>query len=158
MVIAALVRRPIRFVMDHKIFAMPIISFIFRTMRAIPIASGKDDAAMKERAFEECANAVKAGEILCIFPEGRITDTGELQRFRPGLQRILEQAPVPVIPMALQGLWGSFFSRFPDGKAMRTWPGIFSRIALVAGPAIAPERATPEYLQQTVLALRGDRR
>ena len=157
-VIAALVRRPIRFVMDYKIFATPIISFIFRTMRAIPIASGKDDAGMKERAFEESAKALKSGEILCIFPEGRITDTGELQRFRPGLQRILEQAPVPVIPMALRGLWGSFFSRFPGGKAMRTWPGIFSCIALVAGPAIAPERATPEYLQQSVLALRGNRR
>ncbi|MEO8738421.1 MAG: MFS transporter [Casimicrobiaceae bacterium] len=157
-VIAALVRRPIRFVMDHRIFATPVLSFIFRTMRAIPIASAKEDAGMKERAFEESAKALKSGEVLCIFPEGRITDTGELLRFRPGLQRILEQAPVPVIPMALRGLWGSFFSRIADGKAMRRLRGIFSRIALVAGPPIAPERATPEYLQQTVLALRGDRR
>jgi 1-acyl-sn-glycerol-3-phosphate acyltransferase len=157
-VIAALVRRPIRFVMDHRIFAIPVLSFIFRTMRAIPIASGKEDAGMKERAFEESAKALKSGEVLCIFPEGSITDTGELLRFRPGLQRILEQAPVPVIPMALRGLWGSFFSRSAGGKAMRRLRGIFSRIALVAGPAIAPERATPEYLQQTVLVLRGDRR
>ncbi len=157
-VIAALVRRPIRFVMDHRIFATPIISFIFRTMRAIPIASARDDAAMMERAFDESAKAVKSGEILCIFPEGKITDTGEINRFRPGLQRILAQAPVPVIPMALRGLWGSFFSRIAGGKAMRRMRGIFSRIALVAGPPIAPERATPEYLQQVVLALRGDRR
>ena len=157
-VIAALVRRPIRFVMDHRIFATPILSFIFRTMRAIPIASARDDAAMMERAFDESAKAVKSGEILCIFPEGSITSTGELQRFRPGLQRILAQAPAPVIPMALRGLWGSFFSRSANGKAMRRLRGIFSRIALVAGPPIAPERATPEYLQQTVLALRGDRR
>src|SRR5450631_1265674 len=157
-VIAASVRRPIRFVMDHRIFAVPLLNFIFRTMRAIPIAPAREDLAMMERAFEDAAKALKAGEIVCIFPEGRITDTGELNRFRPGLQRILEQAPVPVVPMALRGLWGSFFSRVSGGKAMRRLRGIFSRIALVAGTPVAPALATPEYLQATVLALRGDRR
>jgi 1-acyl-sn-glycerol-3-phosphate acyltransferase len=156
-VIAACVRRPVRFVMDHRIYATPGLNFIFRTMRAIPIAPAKEDAALKERAFEEAANALKAGEIVCIFPEGKITDTGELGPFRPGLQRILEQAPVPVVPMALSGLWGSFFSRSSRGKAMRRVRGLFSKIALIAGPPLPPERATPELLQQTVLALRGDR-
>ena len=155
-VIAACVRRPIRFVMDHRIYAVPLLHFIFRTMRAIPIAPAKEDAALKERAFTEAADALKAGEIVCIFPEGKITDTGELNRFRPGLQRILEQAPVPVVPMALRGLWGSFFSRSSGGKAMRRLRGLFSRITLVAGIPVAPARATPELLQETVLALRGD--
>jgi 1-acyl-sn-glycerol-3-phosphate acyltransferase len=154
-VIAACVRRPIRFVMDHRIYAVPLLHFIFRTMRAIPIASAKEDAALKERAFTEAADALKAGEIVCIFPEGKITDTGELNRFRPGLQRILEQRPAPVVPMALRGLWGSFFSR-SGGKLMRRLQGIFSRITLVAGPPVAPARATPELLQEMVLALRGD--
>src|SRR4029077_15700556 len=108
-VIAACVRRPVRFVMDHRIFAIPLLNFIFRTMRASPIAPAKEDPALKERAFVEAAEALKAGEIVCIFPEGKITDTGELSRFRPGLQRILEQAPAPVVPMALRRLWGSFF-------------------------------------------------
>jgi len=157
-VIAACVRRPVRFVMDHRIYAIPVLNFIFRTMRAIPIAPAKEDAALKERAFEDAANALRAGEIVCIFPEGRITDTGELNPFRPGLQRILEQAPVPVVPMALSGLWGSFFSRSAQGKAMRRVRGLFSRIALVAGPPFTPDGATPEALQQAVLALRGDRR
>jgi 1-acyl-sn-glycerol-3-phosphate acyltransferase len=157
-VIAACVPRPIRFVMDHRIFAIPVLNFIFRTMRAIPIASAKEDATMKQRAFDEAAQALRDGEILCIFPEGRITDNGELSRFRPGLQSILEQAPVPVIPMALRGLWGSFFSRASGGKAFGRLRGIFSRIALVAGPPVAPAIATPEFLQQQVLALRGDRR
>ncbi|HXX85342.1 MAG TPA: MFS transporter [Casimicrobiaceae bacterium] len=155
-VIAGCVRRPIRFVMDHRIYAIPLLNFIFRTMRAIPIAPAKEDAAMKERAFDEAARVLKEGEILCIFPEGRITDTGDLYPFRPGLQRILEKAPVPVIPMALRGLWGSFFSRAYGGKAMRRLRGIFFRIALVVGESVAPDRATPEYLQQQVLALRGD--
>ncbi len=155
-VIAACVRRPVRFVMDHRIFAIPLLNFIFRTMRAIPIAPAKEDPVLKDRAFEEAASALKAGEIVCIFPEGKITDTGELNPFRPGLQRILEQAPVPVVPMALRGLWGSFFSRSYQGKAMRRVRGLFSKIALVAGPALAPDRATPEALQAMVLALRGD--
>src|SRR5215471_11006335 len=132
-VIAACVRRHIRFVMDHRIFAVPLLNFIFRTMRAIPIAPAKEDAALKERAFTEAADALKAGEIVGIFPEGKITDTGELSRFRPGLQRILEQAPVPVVPMALRGLWGSFFSRSVGGKAMRRLRGMFSKIAIVVG-------------------------
>ena len=155
-VIAACVRRPIRFVMDHRIFRTPLLNFVFRTMRAIPIAPAKEDAAMKERAFAEAAAALRAGEVVGIFPEGKLTDTGELNPFRPGLQRILEQAPAPVVPMALRGLWGSFFSRSDRGHAMRKIRGLFSRIALVAGPPVPPERATPEYLQQNVLALRGD--
>ncbi|MEP6941330.1 MAG: MFS transporter [Betaproteobacteria bacterium] len=156
-VIAACVPRPIRFVMDHRIFAIPLMNFIFRTMRAIAIASEKEDPAMKARAFAEAAEALKAGEIVCIFPEGKITDDGELGRFRPGLQRILEDAPVTVVPMALRGLWGSFFSR-AGGKAMRRVRGIFSRIALVVGTPVAPQAATPELLQKEVLALRGERR
>ncbi len=155
-VIAACVRRPIRFVMDHRIFRIPLLNFIFRTMRTIPIAPAKEDAAMKERAFAEAAAALRAGEIVGIFPEGKLTETGDLNPFRPGLQRILEQAPAPVVPMALRGLWGSFFSRSDRGRAMRKIRGLFSRIALVAGPPVPPERATPEYLQQNVLALRGD--
>lgn len=157
-VIAACVRRPVRFVMDHRIFKVPLLSFIFRTMRAIPIAPGKEDATLKERAFAEAANALKAGEIVCIFPEGKITDTGEMNPFRPGLQRILEQAPAPVVPMALRGLWGSFFSRSYQGKATRKLRGLFSRVALVAGPPLAPDQVSLELLQQRVFALRGDSR
>jgi 1-acyl-sn-glycerol-3-phosphate acyltransferase len=157
-VIAACVRRPVRFVMDHRIFKVPLLRFIFRTMRAIPIAPAKEDATLKERAFAEAANALKAGEIVCIFPEGKITDTGEMNPFRPGLQRILEQAPAPVVPMALRGLWGSFFSRSYQGKAMRKLRGLFSRIALVAGPPLAPDQVSLELLQQRVFALRGDSR
>ncbi|HEY1437511.1 MAG TPA: MFS transporter [Casimicrobiaceae bacterium] len=155
-VIAACVRRPVRFVMDHRIFQIPLLNFLFRTMRAIPIAPAKEDPGMKERAFEEAAKALRAGEIVGIFPEGRLTETGDLNAFRPGLQRILEQAPVPVVPMALRGLWGSFFSRSHQGKAMRSWRGMFSRIALVAGTPFSPELATPEALQKSVLGLRGD--
>jgi 1-acyl-sn-glycerol-3-phosphate acyltransferase len=102
--------------------------------------------------------ALGEGEIVGIFPEGRLTGDGEMQPFRPGIERIVAETPVPVIPMALSGLWGSFFSRSHQGKAMRRWRGAFSRIALAAGAPIPPAQVTPELLRERVLALRGARR
>ena len=101
---------------------------------------------------------VRRGEVLGIVPEGRLTPDGELGTFRPGLTEILERTPAPVVPMALRGLWGSFFSRSANGKAMRRLRGFFSRITLAAGAPIAPRDATPERLKDEVLALRGDQR
>ena len=157
LVIMAASPRPIRFVMDHRIFKTPVISFVFRTGKAIPIASAKQDPAMMERAFAEVSRALKAGDIVVIFPEGRITDTGDLYPFRPGVTRILAADPVPVIPMALRGLWGSFFSR-KDGPAMsKPWRlRPFAKIGLAVGAAVPAAAATPEVLQADVLALRGD--
>ncbi len=157
-VIAACVRRPVRFVMDHRIFRVPLLSFIFRTMRTIPIAPAREDARMKDRAFAEAAQALAAGEIVGIFPEGRLTETGELSAFRPGVQQMIATTPVPVVPMALRGLWGSFFSRSSNGKAMRRLRGVHSRIALVAAPPVPAGQVSLEGLQAAVLALRGARR
>ena len=113
---------------------------------------------MKERAFARVAEALRNGEIVGIFPEGKLTDTGELNRFRRGIQQIIETTPVPVIPLALRGLWGSLFSRSTGGKAFRRSLGLFSRITVVAAPPVPPAEVTLEGLQATVLALRGDRR
>ena len=159
LVIAAACPRPIRFVMDHQIFKLPIINFVFREGRAIPIASAKEDPALLEKAYEEVAKALEAGDLVGIFPEGRITDTGELYPFRKGITRIVERTPVPVVPMALRGLWGSFFSR-KDGPAM-TRPlrrGLFSKVSLAVAAPVAPAAATPEALQEIVAGLRGDSR
>ena len=159
LIIAAACRRPIRFVMDHQIFRVPVLNFVFRTGRAIPIASSREDPKLLERAYDEIASALEAGDLIGIFPEGRITDTGELYPFRSGIRRMIERTPVPVVPMALRGLWGSFFSR--RGGAAMTRPfrrGVFSKIALVAAGALPAQQVTPEGLQQTVLALRGDRK
>jgi 1-acyl-sn-glycerol-3-phosphate acyltransferase len=157
-VIAACVRRPIRFVMDHRIFRVPVLSWLFRTMRTIPIAPAREDPRLKERAFEEVRRALEAGEVVGIFPEGRLTESGDLNPFRPGVQQIVAATPVPVIPMALRGLWGSFFSRAAGGNAMRTWRGLSSRIALVVAPPLAPADATPERLYSSVRDLRGEAR
>ena len=156
-VIAAACRRQIRFVMDHRIYRLPIINFIFRQMHAIPIAPAKEDAVLMEAAFDAVARALNEGDLVCVFPEGGITNNGELLPFRPGVQRIVTRTPVPVIPMALRGLWGSFFSR-KGGQAMsnplRLRP--FAKIGLLVGEPVKPEMATPEHLQARVAALRGE--
>ncbi len=159
LVIMAACRRPIRFVMDHSIFKLPILKFVFREGGAIPIASAKENPQLLERAYDRVAAALEAGELVAIFPEGRITDSGELYPFKSGVRRIVDRTPVAVVPLALQGLWGSFFSR-KDGAAMSRplRRGLFSKIALVAGAALAPEFARPESLQQAVAALRGGNR
>ncbi len=158
LVLAGCIRRPIRFVMYYRIFELPVLKFVFRTAHAIPIAGAREDPQMMERAFSAVSESLRAGELVCIFPEGKLTETGEMDTFRPGVSRILERDPVPVVPLALRGLWGSFFSR-AHGKAMsRPFArGAFNRIELVAGEAIEAGDATPERLQAAVLELRGAR-
>jgi 1-acyl-sn-glycerol-3-phosphate acyltransferase len=156
LVIAAACRRPIRFVMDHRIFRWPLLSFVFRTARAIPIAPAKENAALLEKAYDEVASALAAGELVAIFPEGRLSEDGELGPFRPGIQRILERHPVAVLPMALSGLWDSPFSRQAASLLQRLGQlHPLRRIALSVGEPVAPLAVEPEALRQQVLELRG---
>jgi 1-acyl-sn-glycerol-3-phosphate acyltransferase len=156
-VILAASPRPIRFVMDHRIFKTPILGFIFRTGKAIPIAPAKEDPWLMEKAFVDIAHALHDGELVCIFPEGQLTRTGELNEFRGGIARIVERSQVPVIPMALRGLWGSVFSRDPSNVFERSFArGWRSRLALAVGRPVPPQQVTPEFLQEQVLALRGE--
>jgi 1-acyl-sn-glycerol-3-phosphate acyltransferase len=150
LLIGGAVRRPIRFVMYYKIYRLPVLNFIFRTAGAIPIAGRNEDIQIYEKAFTRIAQYLKEGELVCIFPEGKLTADGEINEFRGGVTRILEETPVPVIPMALQGLWGSFFSRDPNkGVFHRIW----SRVVLVAGEPV--DGPTPLKLQEVVGRLRG---
>ena len=160
LVIAAACPRPVRFVMDHRIFSVPLLSFVFRTGRAIPIAPAHEDPEALNRAYDQIAEALEDGDLVCIFPEGRITGDGELNPFKPGVKRIVDRTPVPVVPLALRGLWGSFFSR-REGPAMTRWERIpkriFSRVELVAAAPVPAGEVSPEKLQGIVLRLRGDR-
>jgi len=156
LVIGGCVSRPVRFVMYYKIFNIPVLNFVFRTAKAIPIASAKEDPSMLEQAFDHIADALEAGDLVCIFPEGRLTEDGNMNVFRTGVEKILQRTPVPVIPMALRGLWGSFFS-CRGGKTMRGWPlrRLWSRVGLVAGDPVHASTATAPLLQEKVAALRG---
>ncbi|ARU87870.1 1-acyl-sn-glycerol-3-phosphate acyltransferase [Pseudomonas sp. M30-35] len=153
LLIGGAIRRPVRFVMYYKIYNLPVLNFIFRTAGTVPIAGRNEDLLIYDAAFKQIAEYLRNGEVVCIFPEGKLTTDGEINEFKGGVDRILEQTPVPVIPMALQGLWGSFFSRDPNkGFLKRLW----SRICLVAGAPIAAQDVNRAYLHEQVAGLRGD--
>src|SRR5262249_17703201 len=109
-VISAACRRPVRFIMESSIFKIPVLRQIFKGMKAIAVAPAKEDREVYERAFQIVAEELKDGNLVCIFPEGRLTRDGEVGEFRPGMLRILKETPVPVVPLALSGLWDSMFS------------------------------------------------
>jgi 1-acyl-sn-glycerol-3-phosphate acyltransferase len=146
--------RPIRFIMDHQIFKIPVLGWFFKLAKAIPIAPQRVDAAAYEQAFAQARAVLNDGELLCIFPEGAITRDGELGEFKAGVMKLLQTTPVPVVPMALQNLWGSYFSR--AGGAAMSKPfrrGLLSRVGLVVGDALPPSAVTPELLRIRVAGL-----
>ena len=156
--------RPINFVMDHRIFKMPVLGWLFRLASAVPVAPRAEDPLAYEAAFEAAAQVLRNGDLLAIFPEGGITSDGELQAFRGGIMKILKNAgrdglSVPVIPLALTNLWGSFFSRAERVNGQQVAMvrpfrrGLFSRVGLNAGAAMAPEEVQPELLRARVAAL-----
>ena len=153
LLLAGAVRRPIRFIMFKPIYDMPVLNFVFRTGRAIPIAGRRSDETAYEEAFRDIREGLADGDLLCIFPEGKLTHDGEIDAFRPGIERILQETPVPVVPMALRGLWGSFFSH--DGGLFRNPKRFWSRIEIVAGEPVAPQ-ASADELRNEVLTLRGE--
>jgi len=146
--------RPIRFVMDHRIFRVPVLGWIFKLAKAIPVASQKEDPAAYAAAFEAADKVLAEGDLLGIFPEGAITRDGALQPFKGGIMKILERRPVPVVPVALQNLWGSYFSRV-EGSAMAKpfRRGLFSPVGLVAGSALPALSVSPDVLRAQVSAL-----
>jgi 1-acyl-sn-glycerol-3-phosphate acyltransferase len=158
LILMACVRRPMRFVMYYKIFNIPVLNFVFRTAKAIPIAGRNEDAALMETAFEEIDAALAAGEVVCIFPEGGLTGDGAIQAFRPGINRILARRPVPVVPLALRGMWGSIFSRRDGALRRARLPRRFwSRIELVGGAPLPVGAASASVLEARVSELRGDK-
>jgi len=156
LVISAACRRPIRFVMESAIFAAPVINVLARGMKAVPIASAKEDREVYERAFATVATELAAGQLVCIFPEGRLTSDGAIAAFRPGLMRILAQTPVPVVPLALSGLWGSLFSRRARSLWRRLPYKLLARVRIAAGTPVAAADANPEMLHERVAALCTD--
>ncbi len=153
MIIAGCIRRPVRFVMYYKIYRLPLINFISRTAGAIPIAGRFEDRAMMEKAFDDVAAALQAGDIVCIFPEGRLTSDGTMTAFKSGIEHIIARTPVPVISMCLYGLWGSAFSRHHGFILWRIINGIRSRIDLTISAPQEPATVTAKSLQAQVAEL-----
>ena len=152
------VRRPMRFVMWYRIFQIPLLRFFFKNMKAIPIAGAREDITIMNDAFERVDEELAAGNVVCIFPEGGITRDGEIQRFRPGIEKIIARRPVPVVPVALGRLWGSWFSR-SKGGGLRKIPGrLFARVPVMVGEPVPAQDVTAARLELLVRTLRGNLR
>lgn len=158
MIIAAGVRRPVRFVMDHGFFKGFLLKRIMTRAHVIPIAPGRENPTVLDSAYRRIADELRAGELVCIFPEGRITRDGKMNELRPGMLKIVGETPVPVVPMALNGLWGSLCSR-KGGRALARLPRrLWHRIELRVGAPMRPEGITLEQARVAITSLRKEDR
>jgi len=155
LILSASTQRPIRFVMHYQFLKVPFTGRIFRDAKVIPIAGAKEDAAVLEAAFERIAEALRDGELVCIFPEGRLTRDGNLSPFRRGIERIVAATPVPVVPLALDGLWGSWFSRYGKGPLRRRFGHLWQPVSLSVGHVLAPDAVSVETVERSVTTLLG---
>jgi 1-acyl-sn-glycerol-3-phosphate acyltransferase len=153
LIISALVRRPVRFIMYYKFFEIPVLKYFMKQAKVIPIAGTKEDPGILQSAFEAVSRELRDGEIVCIFPEGKITRDGEIDGFRTGIEKILARDPVPVVPMALKGLWGSWFSLKGGRAILKTPRRWMAKVQLVVGEPVPATQASAEKLGQTVKGL-----
>ncbi|MFZ5656558.1 MAG: MFS transporter [Pseudomonadota bacterium] len=157
LILAGSIPRPVRFVMYYRIFNIPVMRWIFRTARAIPIAGAKEDPVLMQRAFDEIDAALAAGELVGIFPEGALTRDGQIAPFKSGVEKILARRPVPVVPMALRGMWASMWSRRDTRLGRMRLPRHFRvHVEVVAEAAVDGATASAASLEARVRGLRGD--
>jgi 1-acyl-sn-glycerol-3-phosphate acyltransferase len=159
LIVSSACPRPIRFVMHYAFMKIPVIGRFFRRAKVIPIAGHREDPAQLEVAFAKIAEELRAGEMVCIFPEGEITRDGKMAPFRQGIARVLAENPVPVIPVALDGMWGSYFSRRHGPAMSKPFRRFWSRIRLTVAKPVPAAEASAERLQAIVadLLIKGSR-
>jgi len=146
-------KRPVRYVIDEDIYNAPGVNFLMTRYNAIPIAPNRKSV---EHAFDLISQSLREGHVVCIFPEGFLTFTGSLGRFRPGIEWIIKRDAVPIIPIALSGLWGSVFSRQYRGSWRRFFPRAWLRghVVVKCGDAVDPAHAKVNELQDIVMKLK----
>ena len=154
----ALIPRRTRFVMDNEIYSVPVLNWLFRSVGAIPVTDPRIDRHIVRQSYELIANALEKDEVVVIFPEGGITRNGDVMPFKKGIEKIIKRTPVPIIPMALQGMWGGW-SSYANGAPFSSIPrGILSRISVVTGTKIEPENVSAAELFKVICELRGDQK
>ncbi|MEY3069765.1 MAG: MFS transporter [Arenimonas sp.] len=156
LLLSSAVPRPIRFVMYYKIFNTPGARWAFKAANVIPIAGRSEDPELMERAFAAVDQALAEGELVCIFPEGRLTPDGEIGSFKPGMERILAARPVPVVPMAIRGMWASIFSRSGVINTLRLPSRIRAHVTIMAEAPVDGAGAKAVDLEEKVKSLRGE--
>ena len=162
LILSACIPRPARFVMYYRIFNIPVLRWIFKTAKAIPIAGARENPEIMQRAFDAVDAALAEGELVCIFPEGALTRDGQIAAFKSGLEKVLDRAAargqrVPVVPMALKNLWGSMWSNRDSRLRRARLPRrLRARIEVLAGVPVPGDEASAALLETRVRALRGE--
>ncbi len=149
--------RAMRLLIDPRRFAVPVLGWLLRRARAIPLVPPDVDPVAHAAALDAADRALAAGELLGLFAAGGATRDDGLQAVAPGVMVILARRPVPVVPVALQSLGSAYFSRSGaapgvDRPLRRAW---FSHVGVAIGPALAPDQVSPEVLRSRVQALLG---
>ncbi len=153
MVLNAASKRKIRFLIDQDIYNVPAVNYFMKLDRAIPIAPNREAVA---KALDEVAAGLAAGDFICIFPEGQLTYTGNMTRFKFGIEWIVKRSPVPVYPIALKGLWGSVLSRKYRHSRFKMFPRSFRRkVWAKVGEVIPAEKVKVSNLQRVVMDLKN---
>ncbi len=146
--------RFVRFIMYKGIYDLPFVKPFVRIMGAIPISSQLRPREML-RSLQEASDAIKRGEVVCIFAEGQITRIGQLLPFRRGLTRIMKDVHAPIIPVCLDGVWGSIFS-YEKGRFLWKRPHRLAQPVTVSYGKPMPPNTLPFDIRQTVQELNTD--
>lgn len=147
LVISSAYQRPLRFVMHQEFIDLPLVGWAFRDAKVIPIASRRENPDVRARAFERIAEELEDGNVVCIFPEGELTRDGKLGAIKPGILKTLEEHPVPVLPVRLDGFWGSFFSRKDNLALKKPFRRVWSRVTLTIYPSLEPGEVSLDALR-----------
>lgn len=143
--------RPVRFVIYEPIYNSIWLHWLFKAAKAIPIDSAKKNMQAFLASTSEIAKALENGELICIFPEGKLTSDGEIDQFKRGIEMFIKKTAVPVVPIRLNGLWGSMFSRKNKWRLPRLrW----SAIEVIVGEPITPNNVTAVSVEEKVKSLK----
>ena len=157
LILAGTCKRPARFVMYHKYFYIPILQTLMRQAKVIPICGAKEDPVILKTALDRISEALREGEVVCIFPEGQLTPDGEMCEFRQGIVRMIERDPAPVVPMAMSNMYGSAFSLAKGNKLMQMFTNPWRRVELDIEPPIPPEEFDLEAMKNRIQELLDSR-
>ena len=140
--------RPIRFIIDEGVYRNRFLHPVLEAVGCIPITCRKAKDAMRDAAAK-----IRAGEIVCLFPEGELSRSGSLLRLRRGYEIIARHAEAPVVPVWLDRLWGSIFS-FQGGRFFTKWPKALPyRVMVAFGQPLAAEAADIATVREELLKI-----
>jgi acyl-[acyl-carrier-protein]-phospholipid O-acyltransferase/long-chain-fatty-acid--[acyl-carrier-protein] ligase len=145
LLVQACIQRFVRFMVYRPIYEAKPLHWMFKAGSAIPVSAKRDDAMA---ALEKAKAELLAGHVVCIFAEGSITRHGNLLKFKRGMEKIMEGVDAPIIPVHLDGLWGSLFS-FAKGKFMWKWPEqVPYPVTVSFGEPLAPTSTVTQVRRQ----------